>query len=116
VSDPVLLARRGVLTTHLLLIATVVAWQWSSHPTVAGAGVALLAALPLLAPWRGLVRAHRFTHVWATLCVLPYLVMGVMDAVADPAHLAWATACVALAIAFFVALVAYLRVTRPRQP
>jgi len=114
VRDAASLARRVVLVTHGLLLVTVVAWQWSARPSLAGAGIALLAAIPLLAPWRGLWRAHRFTHVWATLCVMPYLVMGVMDAVADPVHLAWAVASVALAIAFFVALVTYLRVTRPR--
>lgn len=113
-SDPVRLARVGVLSTHGLLLATVVGWQLGARPTLAGLGIAFLLSIPLLAPWSGLLRAHRFTHVWATLCVMPYLVMGVMEAIADPAHRAWATACVAFALAFFAALILYLRVTRPR--
>ncbi|MEY4932375.1 MAG: hypothetical protein RLZZ403_695 [Pseudomonadota bacterium] len=113
-SDPVLSARRGVLATHGLLLATVVAWQLSLRPSLAGLGLAFLAAIPLLAPWSGLLRAHRFTHVWATLCVMPYLIIGVMEAIADPAHRGWASACVGLALAFFASLVFYLRITRPR--
>lgn len=114
-SNPVRLARLGVLSTHGLLLATVVVWQLSARPSLAGLGIAFLLSIPLLAPWSGLLRAHRFTHVWATLCVMPYLVMGVMEAIADPAHRVFATACVALALAFFAALILYLRVTRPRM-
>ena len=113
-SDPALRARRGVLATHGMLLATVVAWQLSVRPSLGGLGIAFMVSIPLLAPWSGLLRAHRFTHVWATLCVAPYLVMGVMEAIADPAHRGWASACVALALAFFAALILYLRVTRPQ--
>lgn len=111
-SAPALRARQGVLITHGLLLATVVAWQLSVRPSLAGLGIAFLLSIPLLAPWSGLLRAHRFTHVWATLCVMPYLVVGVMEAIADPAHRAWASSCVALALALFAALIHYLRVTR----
>ncbi len=45
---------------------------------------------------------------------MPYLIIGVMEAIADPAHRGWASACVGLALAFFTALILYLRVTRPR--
>ncbi|MEQ1579475.1 MAG: DUF2069 domain-containing protein [Steroidobacteraceae bacterium] len=114
-SAPVLRARRGVLLTHGLLLATLIAWQLSMRPSLAGLGIAFLLSIPLLAPWSGLLRAHRFTHVWATMCVMPYLVVGVMEAIADPAHRAWASACVAFALAFFAALILYLRVTRPQQ-
>jgi uncharacterized membrane protein len=114
VSKPAVRARQGVLATHGLLLATVAAWQLSVRPSLGGLGIAFLLAIPLLAPWSGLLRAHRFTHVWATLCVLPYLIFGVMEAIADPAHRAWASACVVLALAFFAALILYLRVTRPR--
>lgn len=114
-SDSAVLARRIVLATHGLLLATVVAWQMNARPSLSGLGISLLLAIPLLAPWSGLLRAHRVTHVWATLCVLPYLILGVMEAIADPAHRAWASACVALALAFFAALILYLRVTRPQR-
>ncbi len=113
-SNPALSARLGVLTTHGLLLATVVGWQLSVRPSLAGLGLAFLSSIPLLAPWSGLLRAHRFTHVWATLCVMPYLIMGVMEAIADPGQRAWASSCVAFALAFFAALILYLRVTRPQ--
>jgi uncharacterized membrane protein len=115
VSAPVLRARQGVLITHGLLLATLIGWQLTVRPSIAGLGIAFVLAIPLLAPWSGLLRAHRFTHVWATLCVMPYLVVGVMEAIADPAHRAWASACVAFALAFFAALILYLRVTRLRS-
>jgi uncharacterized membrane protein len=113
VNDTVVRARQGVLATHGLLLGTVVAWQLALRPSLGGLGLAVLLSTPLLAPWSGLLRAHRFTHVWATLCVMPYLVLGVMEAIADPAHRVWATASVAFALAFFAALIVYLRVTRP---
>ena len=114
-SAPARLARRGVLLTHGLLLATVIAWQLTNHPGRAGLGFALLLTLPLLLPWYGLVRGHRFTHIWGTLCVMPYLVLGVMEAIANPDQRGWAGACILLALAFFAALILYLRVTRPVQ-
>ena len=49
-SDPVRLARVGVLSTHGLLLATVVGWQLGARPTLAGLGIAFLLSIPLLAP------------------------------------------------------------------
>lgn len=112
-SSPALRARRGVLLTHGLLLTIVIAWQLSTHPNRTGVGLALLAAVPLLLPWYGLLRGHRLTHIWGTLCVMPYLVMGVMEAIADPEQRGWARACILLALCFFAALILYLRVTRP---
>ncbi len=115
-SSPAIRARRGVLATHGLLLLLVIAWQLSAQPTLTGLGLALLVAVPLLLPWRGLLEGHRFTHIWSTLCVLPYLLMGMVESVANPAARTWAGACILLALAFFAALILYLRVTRPALP
>ena len=114
--SPAQSARRAVLITHSLLLAWVIAWQLVGRPTLLGLLLALLAAAPLLLPWRGLLKGHRVTHRWATLCVMPYLVMGVVEGIANPAQRGWAGACILLALAFFVALILFLRVTRPALP
>jgi uncharacterized membrane protein len=68
--------------------------------------------VPLWLPLRGLLRRRRRTYAWATLCVIPYFVLGVTEAVANPMQRLWAGACLAIALALFVALIAYLRLTR----
>jgi uncharacterized membrane protein len=93
------------------LIASVVAWQLSGG--VSGARLLLCAVLtcPLWAPLRGLMRRDRRTFAWATLCVIPYFILGVTEAVANPARRVWPGLCLALALAVFVLLIAYLRVS-----
>ena len=112
-SSPACRARRAVLVTHALLLATIILWQLTTHPTRAGLVLAVLAALPLLLPWYGLLQGHRFTYIWGTLCVMPYLILGVMEGIAKPAERGWASACILLALCFFAAQILYLRVTRP---
>ncbi len=108
-------AHAGVLTCHALLLAFVVAWQLTAHAFPAGLWLGLLAAVPLLAPLPGLLRSHRHTHAWSTLCVTPYLVIGVVEAVANPGERLWSGLCVLLALVFFASLVIYLRVTNPAR-
>lgn len=105
----VIRARRAVLVTHALLLAEVLLWQALTRDT---AIVAALFAIPLLLPWPGLLRGRRYTHAWATLCVTPCLVLGLVEAVANPGGRLWAALCVALSLLLFTSLVFYLRVTR----
>lgn len=97
-----------------LLIALVVAWTLSAGISAGRAVFALVLTLPLCAPLRGLVRCERRTYAWATLCVIPYFVMGLTESVANPPERLWSGACLALALLLFVGLIAYLRATRPR--
>ncbi|HVN41552.1 MAG TPA: DUF2069 domain-containing protein [Steroidobacteraceae bacterium] len=81
---------------------------------------ALLGALilaPLAAPLPGILRRQRRTFAWATLCLTPYLIYGVTESVSNPS-VRWIAAVVLMAsLAMFVALVAYLRLTRdPHTP
>lgn len=94
------------------LIALVVLWQLEDGISSARLLLSLLLTLPLLAPLSGLIRHNRRTYAWATLCVIPYFVLGVTEVVANPQTRAWSATCLALALLLFVALIAYLRVTR----
>ena len=78
---------------------------------------ALLAAvlvLPLLLPLKGLLRGDRRTYAWATLCIVPCFVYGITEAIANSLVRAIAAAILFASLAHFVALVAYLRITRPQ--
>jgi uncharacterized membrane protein len=98
------------------LIALVASWraagQWSIAQWLSG----LALTLPLWAPLPGIVRRNRRTYAWATLCVIPYFVLGVTEAIANPSARGWAAACLALALGLFADLIGYLRVTRPNPP
>jgi len=60
---------------------------------------------------RGLIHRSRRTHAAMTLCVIPYFVLGVTEAVANPSARWWAALCLSLALLLFVALIGYLRLT-----
>jgi len=76
--------------------------------------------IPLLLPLRGVLAGSRRTHAWATLCVAPYVIAGVMETIANPALRSLAASIVFASLAWFAALIRYLRVTRagtgPRPP
>jgi uncharacterized membrane protein len=103
--------RRLCLALNVGLIALVIGWHAASPAHNTGVGLAL--TLPLWLPLHGLWRSKRRTFAWATLCVIPYFVIGTTEAVANPASRGWAGLCLALSLALFVALIAYLRLTRP---
>ena len=106
--------RRCTLILMGALIVLVLAWTSSAGLSSGRAVLALVLTLPLWAPLRGLVRRDRRTYAWATLCVIPYFVMGLTEAVANPQGRLWSGACLALALLLFVGLIAYLRATRPQ--
>jgi uncharacterized membrane protein len=106
-------ARCAVLVAAALLGACVVGAAVRGR---AGLDRLLLAAVwlvPMLLPLRGLLEGRRRTHAWATLCVVPYLVFGIAETIANPPARAAAAAVVLASLVWFATLVAYLRVTRP---
>lgn len=109
-----LMKRVRALTLVLLgaLAAWVLLWQAAHAETPAQYAWALASTLPLWLPVRGLLRGVRRTYAWATLCVIPYFILGVTESFAVPALRLWAGVCLLLALALFVALIAYLRITR----
>jgi uncharacterized membrane protein len=79
-------------------------------------GSALLVAvlvLPLLLPLKGLLQGDRRTYAWATLCIAPCFVYAITEAIANSPVRAISATILLASLAHFVALVAYLRVTRP---
>lgn len=107
-------AHRRVLATTLLLAGCIVAAALRGANWPGNAVLSLVLLCPLLVPLPGLLRSHRRTHAWATLCVAPYLVYGLTEVVANPAARIVAGATLFASLALFVALVSFLRVTRPR--
>lgn len=103
-----------MLTLTLIsgLIALIALWQLSANASVKRLLLAAVLTLPLWAPLRGLIRRNRRTYAWATLCVIPYFVLGVTEAVANPQARMWSGTCLALSLVLFAALIGYLRVTR----
>jgi uncharacterized membrane protein len=105
---------RLVLAALILLLASSLAAvlvQWSGTPSVL---LALVLLVPLLAPLRGILRGDRRTHAWATLCIVPGFIYGLTEAVANPAIRTVAALVLGSSLALFLAIVAYLRVTRPQ--
>lgn len=76
---------------------------------------ALFFSLPLLTCASGLWRGKRYTHKWATLCVLPYFIVGITEGVANGAVRAWSLTLLGMSLLWFFSLVAYLRVTNDQQ-
>ena len=93
-------------SSAVLAVMLSVAWPRSLF-------VATLVLLPLLLPLPGIVRAHRRTYAWATLCVTPYFIYGFTELVANPGLRVVATAMLLASLGLVAVLVAYLRVTRP---
>jgi uncharacterized membrane protein len=94
------------------LIATFAAWQFSTEFSLQRLLAAAALTIPLWVPLRGLLRRNRKTYAWATLCVIPYFIIGTTEAVANPQYRAWSGLCLALALLLFGSLILYLRVTR----
>lgn len=106
-------AHRWVLVTVLLLGTCVAAAALRSAAWPASLALACVLLVPLLLPLPGLLRGHRRTHAWATLCVAPYFIYGMTEVVANPAVRGMAGAILFASLALFVALVSFLRLTRP---
>ena len=109
----VTVARRAVLATWVALGVTIAAAVVLASGSTASAVVTAALFVPWLMPIRGLFRGDRRTHAWATLCVAPYFVYGLTETIANPAVRVAAGLMLAASLAHFVALVAFLRVTRP---
>jgi uncharacterized membrane protein len=106
------LARHASLATAALLAACVAAATWRSAPWPGNLLLTLVLLLPVAAPVPGIVRRIRRTYAWATLCVAPYFVYGITEVVANPTVRGAAAAVLFASLAWFVALVGYLRLSR----
>ena len=105
-------ARFAVLSTMAILVAALIGWRVSSGFSVGDVLLIALLTLPLLFALPRLLAGHRRTYAWMTLAVTPFLIVGITEAVANPAERAWAGLCLITAFLLFVLLIAYLRLTR----
>jgi len=110
-------ARLSTVAIALLfaLLVIVVSWQLSSGISAQRLLICVVLTCPLWAPLRGLMRRERRTYAWATLCVIPYFILGVTEAVANPSRRLWSGLCLAVALLLFATLILYLRTTNPAR-
>ena len=103
--------RWAALDANALLFALLLRWvvDAPSTPRIV-AGVILALPFAVGAPF--LYVGHRRSFAWLTLALAPSLVLGLMEAVVDPATRAWSMLFVFVLLATFVLFVAYLRATR----
>lgn len=105
-------ARAVALATAAVLAVCVAAASLRSAPWPANLGWTVALLLPVAAPIPGIVRGIRRTYAWATLCVAPYFIYGITEVIANPAVRGAAAAILFASFAWFVTLVAYLRLSR----
>ncbi len=109
-------ARIATLAAAAVLAACVAAAGLGSGRWPINLAWTLGMLLPIAAPLPGLLRGSRRTYAWATLCVAPYLVYGVTEIMANPAVRIAAAAILFASLAWFVALITYLRLSRGVVP
>jgi uncharacterized membrane protein len=98
----------------IALIFLCLAWELWLAPLRPGGSWLALKAVFLLAPLFGILRGKRYTYKWVSLFVMLYLLEGLTRATSDHGlaqHLAMIETV--LATVLFVAVVGYVRATRP---
>jgi uncharacterized membrane protein len=106
-----LIARQAARASYLVLIALQTVWH-ALLPPPAGSGSWLLAGLatvPLLLPARGVWRGALRSMTWAGYLVMLYLVIGIMEAWANPPQRVPALLQVVLVAVFVGTVLAYSR-------
>ncbi len=110
------LLRRTATASLLALIALCLAWELWLAPLRPGGSLIALKALPLALPLPGILEGRRYTYQWSSMLILAYFAEGVTRVWSErglPQGLALAET--ALSVVFFVAVVAYARLTRPER-
>jgi uncharacterized membrane protein len=105
--------RTATLVTLAILLAVLFAWRASDSLSI-GDGVLLgVLTLPAWCALPGLWQGRRRTYGWMSMAITPYLILGITEAVANPAQRLWAGACLLISLVLFALLVGYLRVSAP---
>ena len=103
--------RALVSSTYLALIAIQPLWH-ALLPPPRGAGSWVLAAIavtPLLLPLKGVLTGSLRSMTWAGYLVMLYLVVGVMEAWANPSQRSPALAQVILVVLFVASVLVFSR-------
>lgn len=107
--------RAAAAATLILLFALCLAWELWLAPIRPGGSTLALKALPLLIPMAGILSGRRYTYQWTSMFILAYFIEGVMRAWSERGASQWlAGGEIALSLAYFAAVVAYSRLTRPK--
>lgn len=103
--------RRWVSGLYLALIALQFLWH-ALLPAPHGSGnwiLATAAAVPLLLPLKGVLQGSLRSMTWAGYLVMLYLIIGIMEAWANPPQRAAALLQVALVVVFTGCLLVFSR-------
>lgn len=101
----------GASLAALMLLC--LAWELWLAPLRPGGSWLALKALPLLAPFPGVLRGRIYTFKWALLLVLAYFTEGVVRAWSDTGASAQLAACeAALAVIFYTTAIVHVRAAR----
>jgi uncharacterized membrane protein len=107
------LLRAAASVSLCCLIGLCLAWELWLAPLRPGGSYLALKAAPLAIPLYGILFARRYTYQWTSMFILAYFTEGAVRAWAERGmSQLLAGAEVALSVAFFVAVVAYSRLTR----
>lgn len=116
VPERAILANRIAAASLIGLIVLCVAWELWLAPLRPGGSWLVLKALPLLAPLFGILHGRRYTHQWSSLLIQLYLLEGLARATSDGGMMqVMAVIEVVLALVFFMAVMAYARLTAPSR-
>lgn len=98
------------------LIALCLAWELWLAPLRPGGSWLALKALPLLLPLFGILHGRRYAYQGSSLLIQLYLLEGLTRATSDHGLMqGLAMVEVVLSVAFFVAALAYARLTAPSR-
>ena len=104
--------RMAVIANTAALVVALILWRAMTGFSAADAVLIVILTLPVAIAIPKLLAGNRRTYAWMTLAVTPFLVVAMTEAVASPESRAWAGLCLVVALALFVLLIGYLRVTR----
>ena len=95
----------------LLLLALVLAWPLANRASFGRWVLTILLCVPATAVLISLLR-RRPPRTWMALCAIPYVIVGLMELIANPLERGWALGCASLAFVQFLVLAAALRSQR----
>jgi uncharacterized membrane protein len=105
------LFRYLALVSHTLLIIWLTLWQFTFTKvhTYSPTFIVLIYLLPLLLPYRGVLKGKPYTHAWANFVVLFYLIHACTVVYAVPAERWYGVVELVLCTTMFVGCAAFAR-------
>jgi uncharacterized membrane protein len=105
--------RLGATLALVCLALLCLLWELWLAPLRPGGSFLALKALPLVLPLPGILRGRRYTYQWSSMLILAYFAEGVMRAWGDEGlSRQLAVGEIVLSVAYFAAVIAYVRVSR----